>query len=125
LQGAQPVAGLAGLEQRPLVPNQEVSGIRPRTSKESPSGQNITYGVSVSHKLATEASGNFDADSYAQIIERVEELGYDFIVAADHVFAGRYLQAGATGCSMSAPGETVEECRDNLARFAEEVIPQL
>jgi hypothetical protein len=38
---------------------------------------------------------------------------------------GRYIQAGATGFSMSAPGETAEECRDNLARFAEEVIPQL
>jgi alkanesulfonate monooxygenase SsuD/methylene tetrahydromethanopterin reductase-like flavin-dependent oxidoreductase (luciferase family) len=38
---------------------------------------------------------------------------------------GRYIQAGATGFSMSAPGDTAEECRDNLARFAEEVIPQL
>jgi probable F420-dependent oxidoreductase len=52
--------------------------------------RDITYGVSVSHKLAMEASGNFDADSYAHIIERVEELGYDFIVAADHVFVPPY-----------------------------------
>jgi probable F420-dependent oxidoreductase len=52
--------------------------------------RNTTYGVSVSHKLAMQPSGNFDADSYAQIIERVEGLGYDFIVAADHVFVPPY-----------------------------------
>jgi probable F420-dependent oxidoreductase len=38
---------------------------------------------------------------------------------------GRYIQAGATGFSISAPGESAKECTDNLARFAEEVIPQL
>jgi hypothetical protein len=38
---------------------------------------------------------------------------------------GRYIEAGATGFSMSAPGASAAECHDNLARFAEDVIPQL
>ena len=46
----------------------------------------IAFGVGVKHKLAMDTSGNFDADDYADIIAGVERLGYDFIVAADHVF---------------------------------------
>ena len=52
--------------------------------------RNITFGVSVTHKLAMDSSGNFDAEGYADIIARVEQLGYDFVVAADHVFVPPY-----------------------------------
>lgn len=52
--------------------------------------KNITFGVSVKHKLATDSLGNFDADGYADIIANVEQLGYDFVVAADHVFVPPY-----------------------------------
>ncbi len=50
----------------------------------------VTFGVSVKHKLALEPSENFDADRYADLIVRVEDLGYDFVVAADHVFVPPY-----------------------------------
>jgi probable F420-dependent oxidoreductase len=50
----------------------------------------ITFGVSMKHVLAMDAMGDFDADSYSDIIGRVEALGYDFVVAADHVFVPPY-----------------------------------
>lgn len=53
----------------------------------------IAFGVSVNHKLAMDALGNFDADGYAGIIAGVEKLGYDFVVAADHVFVPPYWAA--------------------------------
>ena len=49
-----------------------------------------TFGVSVKHKLAMDPAGNFDAEGYADIIARVEQLGYDFVTAADHVFVPPY-----------------------------------
>jgi probable F420-dependent oxidoreductase len=52
--------------------------------------ENIAFGVSVRHKLAMDAAGDFDADGYAGIIAGVEQLGYDFVVAADHVFVPPY-----------------------------------
>ena len=52
--------------------------------------QNIAFGVSVKHKLAMDPAGNFDAEGYADIIARVEQLGYDFVAAADHVFVPPY-----------------------------------
>ncbi len=55
--------------------------------------KDLTFGVSVKHKLAMDASGNFDADGYADIIVGVEQLGYDFVVAADHVFVPPYWAA--------------------------------
>jgi alkanesulfonate monooxygenase SsuD/methylene tetrahydromethanopterin reductase-like flavin-dependent oxidoreductase (luciferase family) len=41
----------------------------------------------------------------------------------DHL--GRYAEAGATGFSISLPGDSGPECVVNLARFADEIIPQL
>ena len=55
--------------------------------------RDMTFGVSVKHKLAMDSSGNFDADGYADIIVGVERLGYDFVVAADHVFVPSYWAA--------------------------------
>lgn len=51
---------------------------------------NVTFGVSVNHNLAMDSLGNFDPDGYADIIARVEQLGYEFVVAADHVFVPPY-----------------------------------
>jgi hypothetical protein len=38
---------------------------------------------------------------------------------------GQFIEAGSTGFSMSGTGDSANECIDNLARFAETVIPQL
>jgi probable F420-dependent oxidoreductase len=38
---------------------------------------------------------------------------------------GRYLEAGATGFTIGSLGESASEILDDLAQFAEEVIPQL
>jgi hypothetical protein len=35
---------------------------------------------------------------------------------------GRYIEAGSTGFSMSAPGDSATECIDHLARFADNII---
>lgn len=50
----------------------------------------LTFGVSVRHRLAMTSSGDFDAGRYAQTIAEVEGLGYDQVLVADHIFVPRY-----------------------------------
>lgn len=38
---------------------------------------------------------------------------------------GRYVEAGATGFSIAPPGDSLDECEEQLQRFAEDAIPQL
>jgi alkanesulfonate monooxygenase SsuD/methylene tetrahydromethanopterin reductase-like flavin-dependent oxidoreductase (luciferase family) len=38
---------------------------------------------------------------------------------------GRYIEAGATGFSIAASGDSADEVIDSLARFAEQVVPQV
>jgi probable F420-dependent oxidoreductase len=57
---------------------------------EDPTPRRLTYAVSIRHSLATEPSGDFDANAYAEIISQVETLGYDDVLLADHVFVPPY-----------------------------------
>jgi probable F420-dependent oxidoreductase len=52
--------------------------------------KNITFGVSVSQRLATLPSGDFDPDAYADMVRHIEQLGYDQVMIADHVFVPDY-----------------------------------
>jgi probable F420-dependent oxidoreductase len=51
---------------------------------------NLTFAVNIRHGLAMDPSGNFDANGYAKIVSDVEELGFDHLLVADHVFVPPY-----------------------------------
>lgn len=55
--------------------------------------QKPTFGVSIPHRLAMRPSGDFDIDSYADMVVEAERLGYHRIMVADHIFVPAYWAA--------------------------------
>src|SRR4051794_2537914 len=50
----------------------------------------LTFGLSVRQALARGTDGHFHADGFLDVVCHAEQLGFDHVFAADHIFIPQY-----------------------------------